>query len=87
VIGAEYFNLSNGNGFSVLEVIEACRKLTGLPIQFHINERRSGDPSILVGDSTKARKILKWNPQIRKLDLFISSAWNWILQMEKVSSH
>lgn len=83
VAGAEYYNLANGRGFSVLEVIEACRQLTGQPIQFHFEERRCGDPAHLVGDSTRAKEILNWTPQIPKLNLIISSAWHWMLQTKK----
>lgn len=71
------FNLGTGNGYSVLEVIEAAREVTGHPIPAEIAPRRPGDPPKLVASSEKARKILKWKPQYDDLDSIIQSAWNW----------
>jgi len=82
VKGAECFNLANGQGFSVLQVIEACRQVTGQPIQFQLKERRLGDPAVLVGDATLANKTLGWSPEISKLNDIIHSAWQWMLQTE-----
>jgi UDP-glucose 4-epimerase len=75
--GSEFINLGNGQGFSVLEVIEAARKVTAREIPVVMEARRPGDPSRLVGDSTKARELLGWNPQITSLEQIISSAWEW----------
>ena len=71
------FNLGNGVGFSVKEVIEIARKVTGHPIPAIISPRRAGDPAKLVASSEKARKILAWNPEHAELEEIIASAWNW----------
>ena len=86
VLGLEYllaggqsdvFNLGNGNGFSVKEVIETAREVTGLEISAIEQERRAGDAPILVGSSAKARKILGWQPKYADLSKIISDAWQW----------
>jgi len=74
---SEVFNLGNGNGFSVREVIEEARKVTGKKIKATETGRRPGDPPILVGSSDKARKILKWKPKYDDLSKIISTAWEW----------
>jgi UDP-glucose 4-epimerase len=74
---SQFINLGNGTGFSVLEVIEAARKVTGKPIETQIAPRRAGDPSRLVANSEKARSILGWDPQLADLETIIESAWNW----------
>lgn len=84
VQGAEHYNLANGHGFSVLEVIETCRQVTGQPIQFQLNDRRLGDPEVLIGDSSRARQTLRWAPEITKLSDIVQSAWQWMLQSERV---
>lgn len=71
------FNLGNGVGFSVQEVVETARKVTDHPIPARIVERRGGDPAQLIASSDKAREILKWNPTHDSLEEIISSAWNW----------
>ncbi|MFN7715233.1 MAG: UDP-glucose 4-epimerase GalE [Pseudanabaenaceae cyanobacterium] len=71
------FNLGNGNGFSVKEVIETAEKVTGKTINVIYGDRRAGDPPALVGSSTKAREILHWQPQYADLNLIISHAWQW----------
>ena len=80
--GAEFFNLANGHGFSVLEVIETCRQVTGQPIQFQLKERRPGDPVVLVGDATLAANTLGWTPETSQLSDIVQSAWQWMLQTE-----
>jgi len=77
---SEFINLGNGQGFSVKEVIEAARKVTGKNIETKIASRRAGDPSRLVGDSKKAREILGWNPQFPDIESIIKSAWTWHLK-------
>ncbi|NOT48475.1 MAG: UDP-glucose 4-epimerase GalE [Acidobacteria bacterium] len=72
---SEFINLGNGQGFSVLEVIEAARRVTGKEIPVVIETRRAGDPSRLVGDATKARAMLGWKPQLTSLAQIIESAW------------
>lgn len=71
------FNLGNGLGFSVKQVIETAKKVTGLEIPVVIQERRAGDPAVLVASSDKARSVLGWNPQHADLEDIIQSAWNW----------
>ncbi len=70
-------NLGNGQGYSVLEVINAARDVTGREIPIEIEGRRPGDPSHLVADSSKARSVLGWQPQHADLATIISSAWKW----------
>jgi UDP-glucose 4-epimerase len=74
---SEFINLGNGTGFSVLEVIEAARKVTGKPIEAVTAPRRAGDPSRLIADSRKARELLGWKPQFADLETIIESAWKW----------
>ncbi len=71
------FNLGNGVGFSVREVIETARKVTGHPIPAKEVERRAGDPAQLIASSEKAKSVLGWNPKHDSLEEIISSAWNW----------
>ncbi|MEM9218811.1 MAG: UDP-glucose 4-epimerase GalE [Cyanobacteria bacterium P01_F01_bin.150] len=86
VLGMEYllnggdsakFNLGNGNGFSVKEVIETARAITGHPIPAVECDRRPGDPPSLVGSAEKARTILGWNPQYPDIESIIQHAWAW----------
>lgn len=70
-------NLGNGLGFSVLEVIDAARKVTGKTIEVKIEPRRAGDPSHLIADAAKALKDLGWKPQYTDLETIIKSAWDW----------
>lgn len=71
------FNLGNGVGFSVKEVIETARKVTGHPIPAQISERRAGDPAQLIASSEKAETILGWKPVHNDLAEIIGSAWQW----------
>ncbi|MGG4221445.1 UDP-glucose 4-epimerase GalE [Paenibacillus jamilae] len=71
------FNLGNGQGFSVKEVIETARKVTGLDIPVVTEPRRAGDPAILVASSDKARSVLGWSPKRTQLEDIISGAWGW----------
>ncbi|MBQ1214707.1 MAG: UDP-glucose 4-epimerase GalE [Firmicutes bacterium] len=71
------FNLGNGVGFTVNEVIETARRVTGHPIPAKVCPRRAGDPAQLIASSQKARDILGWKPQYDDLETIISSAWNW----------
>ncbi len=71
------YNLGNGNGFSVKEVIDTARKVTGHAIPAEIGERRAGDPAKLVASSEKAKQVLGWKPQYDSLDVMIRTAWNW----------
>ncbi|MDD6808280.1 MAG: UDP-glucose 4-epimerase GalE [Oscillospiraceae bacterium] len=71
------FNLGNGVGFTVKEVVECARKVTGKEIPAEVAERRAGDPAVLVASSEKARSILGWEPKYASLEKIISTAWRW----------
>lgn len=71
------FNLGNGVGFTVKEVIDTARKVTGHEIPAKIAERRAGDPARLIASSDKARQVLLWKPEHADLEEIISTAWNW----------
>jgi UDP-glucose 4-epimerase len=75
--GTTVFNLGNGNGFSVKEVVEAARQITDREIKAVECSRRPGDPPVLVGSSDRARSILGWNPQYADLHQILTHAWNW----------
>ena len=74
---SDAFNLGNGKGFSVQEVIDTARRVTGQPIQEIIQERRPGDPAVLVADSRKARRELGWEPRFEDLGTIVEHAWKW----------
>lgn len=71
------FNLGSGNGFSVKEIIETARVVTGVDIPVIYGERRSGDPGTLIVSSEKIKNILHWNPTHSNVQDVISDAWNW----------
>jgi UDP-glucose 4-epimerase len=71
------YNLGNGKGFSVREVIESARRVTGHPIPVEIHPRRAGDPAVLVASSEKAIRELAWKPRYTRLDDIIRTAWIW----------
>ncbi|MBR2214464.1 MAG: UDP-glucose 4-epimerase GalE [Selenomonadaceae bacterium] len=71
------FNLGNGQGFSVKEMIEAAKKVTGRDIKVEIGERRPGDPAQLIASSEKAKKILGWQPRYTDVAAVIGTAWRW----------
>jgi UDP-glucose 4-epimerase len=71
------YNLGNGTGFSVKQVIEKAREITGHPIPAETAPRRPGDPAILIASSDKAKQELGWQPQYNRLDEIIRSAWIW----------
>jgi UDP-glucose 4-epimerase len=86
VLGLEYllkggntdvFNLGNGQGFSIREVIEAARVVTGRPIPVTLADRRPGDPPVLVGSGEKAQRILGWQPEYADLKTILAHAWQW----------
>ena len=72
------YNLGNGTGFSVLEVVEAARKVTGRPIEAKPAPRRAGDPPVLVASSDRIRRDLGWKPEKPALEDMISDAWGWM---------
>lgn len=71
------YNLGNGQGFSVREVIAACREVTGHSIPEKIGPRRPGDPAVLVASSRKIQSELGWKPQVANLEDIVASAWEW----------
>ena len=71
------FNLGNGQGFSVREMIEAAKKATGREIKVEMGQRRAGYPAQLIASSAKARKVLGWKPQYTDVEVVISTAWKW----------
>ena len=71
------FNLGNGVGFTVKEVIKTAEKVTGKSIKVVEEDRRAGDPAVLIASSEKAKKILGWHPQHNSLEEIIQTAWNW----------
>ena len=86
VLGLEYllehqtsqiFNLGNGSGFSVKEVVDTARQVTGKEIAIEECPRRVGDPAVLIGSSTKARQMLGWEPKYADLNAIVKHAWNW----------
>jgi UDP-glucose 4-epimerase len=74
---SELINLGNGSGYSVKEVIDAARRVTGVPIEAVVTPRRAGDPSQLVANSARAREVLGWEPRYPAIDEIIESAWAW----------
>jgi UDP-glucose 4-epimerase len=71
------YNIGNGQGFSVLEVIESARRVTGRPIAVEERDRRPGDPAVLVAGSAKIKAELGWTPKYAELDQIMASAWEW----------
>lgn len=75
--GFSAYNLGNGNGFSILDIINGCQKIIGENISYDVVSRRPGDPAILIADSTKAKNELDWMPKFFDIDIILKSAWNW----------
>lgn len=71
------YNLGNGKGFSVKEVIELSKEITGIDFKVEYVERRPGDPAILISSSEKIKNELKWKPKYNELNTIIETAWNW----------
>lgn len=71
------FNLGNGKGFSVREVVEAARRVTGIDFPVAIGCRREGDPPYLIGDSARIQNALGWSPRHTRLEEIVSTAWSW----------
>ncbi len=76
-LGSRRYNLGNGLGFSVKEVIEACREVTGHPIPAVVTARRPGDPAMLIASSETIRRELGWTPQYPDIRQIVASAWAW----------
>jgi UDP-glucose 4-epimerase len=71
------FNLGSGRGYSVKEVIDTCRNVTGHAIPTEVVPRRAGDPAVLIADSSRIRQQLGWSPQFDDLQTMVKSAWTW----------
>lgn len=85
--GAMAYNLGNGQGFSVREVLAAAEQVTGRPVPHRMGPRRAGDPPVLVADSRKARQELQWEPQHASLHEIVATAWRWHQRQAKPSLH
>jgi UDP-glucose 4-epimerase len=72
------YNLGTGSGFSVRQVLEAARRVTGHPLPAVESPRRAGDPPVLIASSDKARSELAWTPQKPQLETMIADAWEWL---------
>jgi UDP-glucose 4-epimerase len=77
---SDFLNLGTGSGYSVLEVIECARKVTGRDIPVRIEPPRAGDPARLVADPSRAKALLGWEPAVSDLGTIMSSAWDWRLR-------
>jgi UDP-glucose 4-epimerase len=75
--GSRFYNLGNGEGFTVKEVIDTAREVTGQAIRADVGARRAGDPAVLVAASDKIRKELGWVPRFPHVREIIESAWRW----------
>ena len=75
--GAHAFNLGNGSGYSVRQVLAAAEQVVGAPIPHHVTERRPGDPAVLVANATLVHALLGWQPEIPTLPEMIETAWRW----------
>ncbi len=75
--GFRAYNLGSGQGYSVLEVVEACRRVTGHPIPVRFAPARPGDPPRLVANWSKAEQELRWHPQDSSLEQIVATAWHW----------
>ena len=71
------FNLGNGEGYSILDIIRTTEKVTGMSVKYEYRDRRPGDPARLIGSSEKARKVLGWSPKYGDIETIIETAWNW----------
>ena len=76
-LASDVFNLGNGNGFSVREVIDTAARVTGRRVPWSAAPRRPGDPHALVGSAEKARRVLGWAPRFPTLEAIVATAWRW----------
>jgi UDP-glucose 4-epimerase len=74
---SDVFNLGNGNGFSVRQVLETVERVTRRRVPSRTAPRRPGDPPTLVGSAAKARRVLGWTPRFAALEAIVETAWNW----------
>jgi UDP-glucose 4-epimerase len=78
-VGLDFFNIGNGVGYTVQQVVEAARVVTGAPIAARQCPRRPGDPAVLVASSDRIRAVLGWTPSCPGLTDIVASAWRWKL--------
>lgn len=81
---SQNFNLGNGRGFSVKQVIDTAKAVTGKPIEVVYVSRRAGDPARLIADSTAARTILGWKPELSDISTIVQHAWAWEARLLKI---
>ena len=74
---SDSFNLGNGHGYSVRDVVDVARKISGREIKITEADRRIGDPPKLISDCRKAKRNIGWNPQYPDLETIIETAWKW----------
>ena len=82
---SDVFNLGNGLGFSVRQVVDTVERIAGLKVPVKLGDRRPGDPAALVSDATKARDVLGWRPRLNDLDEIVRTAWSWHQRGGRVS--
>lgn len=82
--GAHAFNLGNGEGFTVREVVEEARRVTGRDIATRIEGARAGDPAVLVADAARARAVLGWRPRFHTLGSQLTDAWRWLARHREI---
>jgi len=75
--GSRKYNLGNGSGYSILDVITAAGRVTGKEISYHFADRRPGDPAVLVGSAEKIMRELGWEPELNSLETILETAWKW----------
>ena len=71
------YNLGSGSGYSVLSVLEAAKKVTGIDIPVQFVDRRPGDPAVLVASNEKAKNQLSWEPKLQDIGCIVEDAWRW----------
>lgn len=81
---SDAFNLGSGTGFSVAEIIEHARSVTGREIPVEPAARRAGDPAVLIASSEKARRVLGWKPAYGEIDMILKTAWEWHRKQESM---
>ena len=74
---SDIFNLGNGEGYSVIEILDMVKKVTKKDFKVTFINRRAGDPTKLVGNAKKAKDVLKWKPKHNDIEKIIQTAWNW----------
>ena len=83
---SDFLNLGTGHGYSVLEVIETAKRVTGRPIHMRMEPRRPGDPPRLVADATRAKEVLGWTPKESDLSSILRSQWDWMQKHSPVGA-